>query len=198
MTKHLHRIGSQSLFGVLLLALVVSFGASGLLATPVAASEPAPDKATAKFEVKFMQDMIDHHAMAVMTAEMCVEKATHEELRQLCENIIAAQSDEIQKMQTWLADWYGVHYEPRMKRGEMRQMEKLASLSGAEFEIAFMEMIIRHHERAIKEAETCIERAYHDELVSLCENIVETQSAEIEQMQTWLCEWYGICKEREE
>ncbi len=73
-------------------------------------------------------------------------------------------------------------------------IERLASLSGAEFEIAFMEMMIEHHEAAIREAEECLRRAYHRQLRRLCENIIETQSAEIEQMQTWLCQWYGICE----
>ena len=158
------------------------------------ASTPAPDKQTAKFEIDFMQGMIDHHAMAVAMAELCVQKAIHEELRQLCGDIIAAQSAEIQQMQGWLQEWYGVSYEPRMTNGAMRQMEKLASLSGAEFEIAFMEQMIRHHEAAIKEARTCLRRAYHVELRQLCENIIATQSAEIEQLQNWLCQWYGICK----
>lgn len=38
-----------------------------------------------------------------------------------------------------------------------------------------------------------IDRAYHPELVDICANIVETQVAEITQMRTWLCEWYGVC-----
>ena len=45
------------------------------------ASGPAPTKAQARYEIDFLQDMIDHHMMAVMTAELCVEKAVHEELR---------------------------------------------------------------------------------------------------------------------
>ena len=158
------------------------------------ASEPAPDRATARYEIDFMQDMIDHHAMAVMMAEMCVEKAVHEELRQLCEDIIAAQSAEIRQMQGWLQEWYGISYAPEMKPGAMKQMEKLAAMSGAEFEIAFMEMMIKHHAKAVKEGEQCVERVYHEELRELCENIIATQTAEIELMQTWLCEWYGICK----
>jgi len=43
----------------------------------------------AHFEVKFMTDMIDHHMMAVMMSEHCVEKAVHEELRTMCKKIIA-------------------------------------------------------------------------------------------------------------
>ena len=52
-----------------------------------------------------MEDMIDHHAMAVMMAEMCTMKVVHPELITLCQNIIASQSAEIQMMQTWLQDW---------------------------------------------------------------------------------------------
>lgn len=158
------------------------------------ASGPAPDRATARYEIEFMQDMIDHHAMAVMMGEMCVEKAVHEELRQLCQEIIAAQSAEIQQMQGWLQEWYGISYAPQMKPSAMRQMEKLAALSGAEFEIAFTEMMIKHHAKAVKEGEQCVERVFHEALRELCENIIATQTAEIELMQSWLCEWYGICE----
>ena len=157
-------------------------------------SAAAPNNGTARFEVGFMQDMIDHHAMAVEMAELCVAKAVHDELRQLCEEIIAAQSAEIAQMQRWLEQWYGISYEPQMKPGDRRELERLASSSGAEFEIAFMEMMIEHHERAIREAEECLRRAYHRQLRRLCESIIGTQSAEIEQMQSWLCEWYGICE----
>ena len=55
-------------------------------------------------------------------------------------------------------------------------------------------MMIKHHLAAIKEASDCVERAFHEELRDLGENIVTAQAAEIEQMRTWLCEWCGICK----
>lgn len=154
----------------------------------------APDRGTARFEIKFLQDMIDHHVMAVETAELCVARAVHEELRQLCEEIIAAQSAEIEQMQRWLRQWYGISYQPQMKPGDQREVERLASLSGAEFEIAFMEMMIKHHEKAIKEARRCLAKAAHPELREMCEDIIATQSAEIAQMEAWLCQWYGECQ----
>jgi uncharacterized protein (DUF305 family) len=158
------------------------------------ASAPAPNRSTSTFEIKFMTDMIDHHHMAVMMAEMCIAKAVHPELRSLCENIRAAQMAEIGEMQAWLQDWYGITYQPVMKPGDEEMMERLASLSGSEFEVAFMEMMIKHHEKAIKEGRHCLDKAYHTELRELCEDIVRTQSAEIAQMQTWLCQWYGECR----
>lgn len=189
------RVSRRRPLNRLALALLGSLAVLAVAVAPVLADAPAPDKATAKFEVRFMTNMIDHHAMAIMMAEMCTEKAIHEDLRTMCEEIIATQSQEMQMMQGWLQDWYGITYEPEMKMtGSMR---KLHELSGAEFEIAFMKMMIKHHRQAIKEGEMCLDKAYHSELKGLCQNIIETQSAEIRQMQTWLCEWYGICKQRD-
>jgi uncharacterized protein (DUF305 family) len=85
------------------LAAVVALLAIGLtaLASPVAADEPAPDKSTARFEVDFLMDMIDHHAMAVEMADMCIQKAVHDDLRAMCESISASQSAQIDQMQSW-------------------------------------------------------------------------------------------------
>lgn len=187
MTKQLTRLGA-----FLLIVLV----AAGLTVAPAGASEPAPDQSTARFEADFLMGMIDHHAMAVEMAEICLEKAVHPELAAMCEDIRSSQSQQIEEMQAWLQDWYGITHEPEMKPGDMRQMEKLAALDGAEFEIEFMESMIRHHRKAIIEGEQCLRRAYHPELLDLCRNIIATQSAEIAQMEQWLCEWYDRCKGR--
>lgn len=175
------------------LSLVILLAAAFAAVTPARADAPAPDKSAARFEIKFMQDMIDHHMMAVMMAEMCVEKAVHEELRTMCQEIIATQSEEMMMMQMWLQDWYGISYMPEMKHNGA--MHRLMMMEGAEFEIEFMQMMVKHHLGAIKEGEKCLERAYHPELLNLCSNIIVTQTAEIEMMEAWLCEWYGICKD---
>ena len=87
---------------------------------------------------------------------------------------------------------------PLTHSGSILQKQRYTILAyGVEFEIDFMQTMIKHHRQAIKEAETCLDKAYHPKLLSLCQNIIETQSAEIQQMQTWLCEWYGICKKNE-
>ena len=155
---------------------------------------PAPKKGTAQFEIRFMKNMIDHHHMAVMMAELCEERAITEDLFELCMQIEEAQSAEIEEMQSWLLDWYGITYEPQMHRKMEGELEELAALEGEEFEIEFMLMMIEHHEVAIKEAQKCGRKAYHEELLELCHNIIETQSAEIALMESWLCDWYDICE----
>ena len=138
--------------------------------------------------------MIDHHHMAAMMADLCPGRATHTELMQLCESIRMSQMEEIELMQSWLRTWYGINYEPEMKPSDERMMQNMAAMSGEEFEVEFMEMMIEHHSKATKEAQKCERRASHSELHQLCENIINTQSLEISQMQQWLCTWYARCK----
>jgi uncharacterized protein (DUF305 family) len=173
------------LFALALLALGGTNRATG--------SAPAPDLGTSNYEIRFMENMIDHHAMAVMMAGICQQNAVHAELLAMCQSIEATQTQEIATMQSWLAAWYSLAYAPQMSQGSQQQMARLASLSGAVFEIAFMEMMIRHHWKAIVRAAQCVDRAYHDELIAMCEDIIVAQSAEIEQMRNWLCQWYGRC-----
>lgn len=70
--------------------------------TAMRSAAPAARKSTATYEQKFMMNMIDHHRMAVEIGEICLDKAVHEELRDLCASIIAVQSAEIRRMQRWL------------------------------------------------------------------------------------------------
>jgi uncharacterized protein (DUF305 family) len=72
-------------------------------------------------------------------------------------------------------------------------MERLSTLEGAEFEIEFMEMMIKHHEGAIREGKICLQRAHHQDLADLCQAIIETQTSEIEQLESWLCQWNQRC-----
>jgi uncharacterized protein (DUF305 family) len=48
-------------------------------------------------------------------------------------------------MQARLQNWYGITHDPRMKPGDMKMMERMLALTGQEFEVTFMEMMIRHH-----------------------------------------------------
>ena len=143
----------------------------------------------------FMKDMIDHHVMAVEMAEICVEEAIHPELERLCKDVISAQTSEVEIMQSWLQRWYSMTHEHQMMPADEQMMAELTSMSGTEFEIHFMEMMVEHHNAAIREAESCTTSAYHEELRSLCKDIILTQGAEIGQLQSWLCDWYGICED---
>jgi uncharacterized protein (DUF305 family) len=57
------------------------------------------------FDRSFVEDMIPHHQMAVMMASMLKNGTTRPEMKTLADDIIAAQTKEIDMMRTWLTDW---------------------------------------------------------------------------------------------
>ena len=154
-----------------LLATGALTGVAVAAAPPAQASAPAASDQAARFEVDFLTGMIDHHHMAVMMAEMCVEKAVHDQLAATCESIVATQSAEIATMQQWLEDWYGISHEPDMTG--MQSMHRFHDLDGEEFEVAFLRSMIRHHRGAIREAEKCLANAEHDELLTLSHSAID-------------------------
>jgi uncharacterized protein (DUF305 family) len=51
--------------------------------------------------------MVPHHRSAVAMAQMALDKATHQELKDMAHSIIDDQNREIDQMTQWLHDWYG-------------------------------------------------------------------------------------------
>lgn len=163
-----------------------------VLSTSLFAAAPAPSKDQAKFEVRFLEQMIDHHYGAVKMAELCEGRVIHAELQEMCDSIKTMQLAEIELMQSWLQSWYGVTHEPQLSGKARRQVERLSQLTGAEFEVAFMTMMIEHHSMALKMGIECLNEAYHSELINKCAEMVALQGDEIAQLRLWLMQWYGI------
>lgn len=57
------------------------------------------------FDRAFIEEMIPHHQMAVMMASMLKNGTAREEMGNLADDIIAAQSSEIDQMRAWLRSW---------------------------------------------------------------------------------------------
>jgi uncharacterized protein (DUF305 family) len=68
--------------------------------------------------------------------------------------------------------------------------EHLAKLSGAEFESAFLAMMIQHHQDGIKMAKLVPGHGKSAELKSMAAKMGEDQEKEISQMTTWLQQWH--------
>jgi uncharacterized protein (DUF305 family) len=65
----------------------------------------------------------------------------------------------------------------------------------ASFEQAFLTNTIDHHFMAVEMGSLCVEKGRKHKLRDVCQDIVENQSAEIEEMRGYLRDWYGTDKE---
>lgn len=107
--------------GVALVALVIGLGGGYFLAGAKQTSPMTHDMSTtmdgmtaglknkdgADFEQAFIDGMIVHHEGAVAMAQMVLKKSQRPELVKLANDIIAAQTTEINLMRTWKVEWFG-------------------------------------------------------------------------------------------
>lgn len=206
-----------------LLVLVFAF-----FALPISYADSPVEGRAGRAEMRFMQGMIDHHQMALDMAADCLERAATESVRTVCQNIIDAQSAEIEQMQGWLLEWYNIQYTPMPMMDMMGMMGGMGSMGdghgghgsmgmqdgpfidppmmmgmfagfnqveGLEYEIAWTEAMIDHHDDALHMAERLLLRAPegtgHPELRALAGQIIADQTAEIEQMEALILELAG-------
>jgi uncharacterized protein (DUF305 family) len=142
-----------------------------------------------------MEFTIDHHLAGIVMAQLCVERAIHEELRALCEESIASQQRQIELFRTWLRAWYGIEYEGEVSTSSEQDIRRLSKLSGAEFENEFLIEFSKHHLRIIKESDKAVRKVFHEELRREAVMTIVSQSRQVIQMQTWDCQWYGDCRQ---
>lgn len=76
-------------------------GPTGSPAISVEALKKADD-----FDKVFLEQMIPHHQMGVMMATMETFNAERHELKQLAEEMIRTQGEEIKRMLSWYRSWY--------------------------------------------------------------------------------------------
>jgi len=84
------------------------------------------------------------------------------------------------------------HTQEATSHGEMSMSEmadQLETKSGVEFDKAFIEMMIDHHQGAIDMAVLIPSRTKHNELIQLGEAIVNAQTEEIGNMRQWQKDW---------
>jgi uncharacterized protein (DUF305 family) len=138
-------------------------------------------------ELMFAQMMIPHHEQAVTMSELALENTTNPDVIALATAIRDAQGPEIKQMQGWLGGKSESHMHD-MEMGGMlteEELSALASLKDAAFDQMFLTSMIAHHEGALDMA-SMIKDSTKPEVKKLYENIVTSQSAEIEAMKALL------------
>lgn len=155
-------------------------------------------------DAHFIEQMIPHHEDAITMSELALEKATRPEVKELAANIISSQSNEITQMKAWYKDWYGRELPTgeevmsqhgmmsggRMHMGMRGSDMDLDSLENSEdFDRAFVEDMIPHHQMAVMMASMLKNGTNRPEMKKLADDIILAQTAEIDLMRKWLTEW---------
>ena len=83
---------------------------------------------------------------AIEMAKLVPTRATHPELKTFAQQVIADQQREVAQLEGWLKAWYGVDKPMDMPMAGMdKMMQALMALNGADFEQAWLTMMVHHH-----------------------------------------------------
>ncbi len=143
-------------------------------------------------DVMFAQMMLPHHEQAVEMSDMFIAKgdSVDSDVLALAETIKDEQGPEIDQLTTWLDDW-GQDTSASMDHsmdGMMSEsdMTALDDAEGAEASRLFLEQMTEHHKGAVDMAQQQVDGGENPDAVEMAKNIVETQTAQIDQMDALL------------
>lgn len=159
---------------------------------------------TMEFDQSYIDMMIPHHASIVALAQAALPRLTDGRLIAMAEAIIDAQAAEIAELGGYRADWYGSAMPAPMSMDAMMAMMPAGMMmSSAEMmtqmdphaqvaafcaatdpDLAFIELVIPHHESAIAVSRTALGRATHDELKAFAQHVIDDQQREIDELVT--------------
>ena len=213
MTPHVRRRATLTLTALVLAACssddagetsgsapVVQLGAPGAtnrVLTPEEATEvETPGHTDA--DVAFVQGMIHHHEQALAMTALVGGRAGRGDLRQLAERMDVSQRDEIAQLSSWLVargeDVPATHDEhgelmPGMLTAD--ELAQLAAASGREFDVLFLQSMIRHHEGAVMMVERLLTDGLggqEPQVFQLAQHVESDQQVEIARMRSVLAE----------
>lgn len=158
----------------------------------------------ASLEAHFIEQMIPHHDDAIAMAKLALERTVRPEIRTLAENIITAQTRENGEMRAWYLEWFDREVPDTfaalghgmgsgmMHGGMMGDATDVTRLETANpFDKAFIEEMIPHHQMAVMMAQMLKGGSARPEMRGLADDIITSQTSEIDQMRSWYRAWYG-------
>lgn len=195
------------------LALLLVGAAVGLLITIPTTSRT--ETRPGKVDTGFAQDMSVHHQQAVTMATLARQQGHSPAVRRLGFDIETNQRDQIGRMQGWLGLWHepaqntddhgewmetpgghehhraaatqsGGNHMPGM--ADQQELSQLRGLRGPEFDIYFLQLMLRHHVGGLPMAEHASMHATLAPVSALATSMVTAQSSESDLITSMLAE----------
>jgi uncharacterized protein (DUF305 family) len=152
-------------------------------------------------DVRFMQGMIGHHAQALEMTELVTARTRRDEMRLLARRIELSQADEITLMRHWLqvrgeqVPNEHAHHAPgaTLMPGMLSpdEMDRLAAVTGVEFDRLFLEGMIKHHDGALTMVSDLFANpgaGQEPEMFAFASDVDADQRIEIDRMSAMLSE----------
>jgi uncharacterized protein (DUF305 family) len=157
----------------------------------------ALEKASGKtFDIYWMSQMIAHHNIAVNMANFVLKNGKDAKIKKAAQSIVQTQSLEVKQMTGWLKSWYNSKPDAAQMKLMVTDMQPMVDASQGKMDghdmatgspdKNFLENMIPHHQSAVDMAKMALKKALRPELKKFAQGVIDVQSKEITQYQTWL------------
>ncbi|OXM47751.1 DUF305 domain-containing protein [Amycolatopsis thailandensis] len=157
--------------------------------TATGAAPAASTSGANQADVTFSQQMVPHHQQSIQVANLASERSASEYVKATAAKIVKAESAEVQTMTGWLQAWnaavlpaagHAGHAMPGMITEG--QVASLQNLTGAEFDKTWLPLMAEHLRNGVAMAKTVLSSGEHAETKALAQEIVENQTAAIDEI----------------
>jgi uncharacterized protein (DUF305 family) len=160
-------------------------------------SMDALEKVSGKtFDIYWMSQMIAHHNIAVDMANFVLKNGKNAKVKKAAQDIVNVQSLEVKQMTGWLKSWYNAKPDAAQMKLMVTDMQPMVDASQGKMpghdmamgnpDKNFLENMIPHHQSAVDMAKLALKKALRPELKTFAQGVIDVQSKEIKQYQTWL------------
>jgi uncharacterized protein (DUF305 family) len=190
----------------------------GTVATPMAGMDHSTmagmqtgtPAASEEFDQLYIDMMIPHHAGIVALSQAALPRLQDERLIALAEDVIADQTAEIDELRGYREQWYGSAEPLPLDPDTMMQVmpgmtmpmdQMMAQMDPAtqvalfcaapDPDLAFIDLVIPHHQSAIIASEAALEQASHLEIRETAQRVIDAQQREIAELSGIRLEIYG-------
>ncbi|MEP6831786.1 MAG: DUF305 domain-containing protein [Gemmatimonas sp.] len=127
----------------------------------------------------FLRMMSDHHKGLILMAHETIESKDKLTVKGSAEKIDTDQDKELDDMMTMLEKDFKDPYAPKVLPENQAMADALAKKSGTEYDRAFLQNVITHHEAAIKMIDEYLPTAKNATIKGMAENMKAKQAKEI-------------------
>lgn len=156
-------------------------------ATPNSNQPTASDQA----DVWFMQHMVPHLLQTTSMVDLARDRITRPELARLADSIDRQGQAHLQQLQGWLDERGLAPYDPQQQPGSGKEtdLERLARIRGARFDLEFLTVMTARHRAGSKLAATEVREGSVPEVRELAQQLLAEQRDQIGKMQAWRRAW---------
>lgn len=135
---------------------------------------------------RYINAMISHHRAAMLLADQAKNNATHEEIKELANKILADEPGAISELYDWKEQWY--------KDGKKVKDPVVANLGESDdrFDLRFLNALIAHHEAGLDMTKEVKMKSSRTEILNNAEDVEIFLNTTLEIFKNWRSTWYSI------